>query len=351
MIMVRNRSLVTWSILLLASHSATDVVFAAEPSASSGLRVEYRGALSLPEMVADAAGSGVPLTGLSGITWFGDDRYIAVMDNSRFILRLRLELAADGTPRAASDLELVTLAARHDYEDIAPRLGGDDAVYLCEEDTPAIRIFRLVDGAERGEVPLPATFGRRRPNRGPEALALDPDGRHLWTATEEAVATDGPGAAPRVGTVVRLARLPLDPARPARHVAYEVDPPHDVAALLAGAPLSGVVAIVALGRGRLLVLERSAAPGLPPFESRLYLVDTTDAADVARIDRGLSTRRETFVAKKRLWSDALGLNLEGLCLGPKLAADRRALVGIADNGGLGTPTQVTAFELAAVTSP
>lgn len=339
------------SLFLLASHVAVEALVAAEPAVSSNLRVEYRGAVFLPETAADATGSSVPLTGLSGITWWGADRYLAVMDNSRFMLRLRLDLDSDGTPQAASDLEVVTLAAAHDYEDIAPRLGGDAAVFLCEEDTPAIRIFGLADGSVRGRLRLPPAFDRRRPNRGPEALSLDPDGRHLWTSTEEAVVTDGPAAAPGVGTVVRLTRLPLDRAQSALQIAYEVDPPHDFAALAVGPSLSGVVALVALGRGRLLVLERSAGPGLPPFESRLYLVDTASVADVSRIERGLSLRRETFAPKQRLWSDTLGLNLEGLCLGPKLAADRRTLVGIADNGGLGTPTQVTAFELSAVTSP
>ena len=118
MIMAWNRSLVTWSILLLASHVATDVVFAAEPRASSGLRVEYRGAVSLPEMVADAAGSGVPLTGLSGITWFGDDRYIAVMDELAKVARREMARAAAvaSPPKALSTMlstESMTASLTH----------------------------------------------------------------------------------------------------------------------------------------------------------------------------------------------------------------------------------------------
>jgi hypothetical protein len=60
---------------------------------------------------------------------------------------------------------------------------------------------------------------------------------------------------------------------------------------------------------------------------------------------------DRLVGKTLVWSGALGLNLEGLCLGPKLDAGRRALLGISDNGGLATPTQVVGFELTAVTSP
>jgi len=341
---MRTISVLAWGVTAVR-------MYAAAPEEMSRLQVECRGSLALPDTIEDAGGSAIPLTGLSGVTWLGADRYAAVMDNSRFVLRFRLVLAADGAGRSISDLELVTLAARHDYEDIACRTGAAADVYLCEEDTPAIRFFRLTDGVERGSLPLPAAFRNRRPNRGPEAIALDPDGRHLWTANEEALATDGPAAAARHGTVVRLVRLPIVAGRPTSQIAYEVDPPHEFVRLAGGTPLSGVVALVALGQGRLLVLERSAGPGLPPFTSRLFLVDATAAADVSSIERGLSEHREALVPKTLLWSDSLGLNLEGLCRGPPLGADRQALVGISDNGGLGTPTQVTTFEVTAVTSP
>ena len=55
---------------------------------------------------------------------------------------------------------------------------------------------------------------------------------------------------------------------------------------------------------------------------------------------GLATRPADHLAKQRLWKGALGCNLEGLCLGPTLADGRRLLVGVADNGGLGTPNQL-----------
>lgn len=316
----------------------------------AGLHVEHRGALSLPGEIP-AGGGRLRLIGLSGITWLGADRYVAVMDNSANAVRFRLELAADGTPRSVSDVEPITVAERHDFEDIAPRVGGPPAVFLCEEDTPAIRIFRLEDGAADGTIPLPAVARSRRANRGLEALALDPDGVHLWTANEEALIPDGAAAATGAGTIVRLMRLPLRAGHPPFQAAYHVDPPHDLIAVLPGPTLSGVVALVALGHGRLLVLERSGGPGLPPFESRLYLVDTTHAADVSALGGDLDGRDDVVVDKSLVWSGALGLNLEGLCLGPKLPGERRALVGISDNGGLATPTQVVGFELSTVTSP
>lgn len=314
---------------------------------AEGLAVAYRANLTLPDDIPASGNGRLKLVGLSGITWLGGDRYAAVMDNSANLITFRLELSADGTPLAATAFEAVLLAERHDYEDLVPRLGGGAGVFVCEEDTPAIRGFRLRDGAAEGTIPVPGVFRGRRPNRGLESLALDPDGRHVWAANEEALTADGPAAAPQGSTVVRIVRLPLAAREKALQFAYLVDPPHAVLTVLRGPTFSGVVALVALGHGRLLVLERSAGPGLPPFESRIYLVDTTRAVDVSAIEDGLAKSPDTFVGKTQLWTGSLGLNLEGLCLGPRLGPDRRALVAIADNGGLEVPTRVAGFEISA----
>jgi hypothetical protein len=235
-------------------------------------------------------------------------------------------------------------------------------VLVCEEDTPAVRAFSLADGRMLGEVPLPRNLLTRRPNRGLESLAIEPNGRSLWTANEEALANDGPPATVGGGTVVRLTRLQLpvaeqplpferlrsrreQPAAAAFQVAYRVEPPHAFLRVFAGQPLSGLAALVALGKGRLLTLERSGAPGLPPFASRIYLVNTAAAVDVSAVERDLAGRKEAVVEKQLLWSDSLGVNLEGLCLGPVLADGNRSLVAIADNGGIGTPNQLVGLAL------
>jgi hypothetical protein len=63
------------------------------------------------------------------------------------------------------------------------------------------------------------------------------------------------------------------------------------------------------------------------------------------VERDLAGRKEAVVEKKLLWSDSLGVNLEGLCLGPVLADGNRSLVAIADNGGIGTPNQLVGLAL------
>lgn len=328
------------------------------------LQVEVRGTLSLPDEAPDADGNPVRITGISGVTWLGDDRYIAVLDNSDLLLCFALDLSSAGQPRAVRGLRAVRLAAGHDFEDVAvcpEALRGRIALrqarekardpgaclLLAEEDTPAIRAVSQQGGALLGIVPLPENMRRRRPNRGPESLAVDPDDGSIWTANEEALAGDGPAAGVGGGTVVRVVKIPLpaDPPRPTRQFAYPVEPPHAFVRMFAGEPLSGVSAIVALGAGRLLVLERAAGPGLPPFKSRIFLVDTTHAADVAAVDRDLADRDDDFLSKRLLWEGSLGCNLEGLCLGPPLRDGSRALVAVADNGGLGTPNQLVGLTL------
>ena len=358
------------------------------PASATDATVVFQGSIPLPDQAADADGTTVKITGLSGVAWLGDDRYVAVMDNSQHLLLFRLSLSQTGKPLAVDSLRIVTLSARHDYEDVVPcppavarglrrdRQQADSAsmvdrdgrepeqfVLVCEEDTPAVRAFSLTDGGMVGALDLPENLSTRRPNRGLESLAIEPNGRSVWTANEEALPADGPPAAAGGGTVVRLTRLlfrgdgtvATDRTEPARggdasaarafQAAYRVDPVHAFVRVFAGQPLSGLAALVALGNGRLLALERSGAPGLPPFASRIYQIDAGEAVDVSAVAGDLATRQGVAVDKRLLWTDSLGINLEGLCLGPLLADGNRGLLAIADNGGIGTPNQLVGLAL------
>jgi hypothetical protein len=365
-------------ILVSATAGWPEEGYAAEADPA----VVFQGAIPLPNRAEDAEGNAVEITGLSGVAWMGDDRYVAVMDNSEHLLLFRLSLTQTGKPIAVESLRVLKLSQRHDYEDVVPCPGpvahamrqeragtggeredaSESCVLVCEEDTPAVRAFSLDDGRMLGAVPLPRNLLTRRPNRGLESLAIEPNGRSVWTANEEALANDGPPATVGGGTVVRLTRLPLpvaeqplpydrlrsrreQPAAAAFQVAYRVEPPHTFLRVFAGQPLSGLAALVALGKGQLLTLERSGAPGLPPFASRIYCVNTAAAVDVSAVERDLAGRKEAVVEKRLLWSDSLGVNLEGLCLGPLLADGNRSLVAIADNGGIGTPNQLVGLAL------
>jgi hypothetical protein len=309
-------------------------------------RIRQRGSLSLPRSFTGPGGTEVSLTGASGLMRLDDDRYAAVLDNSTSIVFFRLSLADDGTPIDASDFRLLSLAERHDYEDICPcPLPFADSVLVCEEDTPAIRAVSLATGTMLGDVPLPAALRKPTLNRALESLAADPDRAHIWTATEEGTPADGSPRTDTAGTIVRIARLPVGDdgtvrEAEAKQFGYQVDPPHRFVRVFGGASLSGVTALASLGAGRLLVLERSACPGLPPFEARVYLCDTTAAPDISGITEDLPAHPDRLLAKQLLWKDQTGSNLEGLCLGPEVPDGGRSLLLISDNGGLGTPTQV-----------
>jgi len=365
--LVRTTTAALASCVAFAAMMSAHAANAAPAPPKPPYRIVQRGSVMLPQSASDHAGHDVPITGLSGIAWLGDEEYAAIMDNSDRVVLFSLALASDGTPQEPRDVRVLTLSEKHDYEDIAPcpeplqqriaarriRQGFPDpgrCLLVAEEDTPAIRAISLGDGSLLGVIPTPKAFATRRPNRGFESLDIEPDGRHIWTANEEALPADGPAATAAAGTVVRLARIAIP--EPGHHageaptqLAYAVDPPHDFARVFFGDPLSGVVALTGLGDGRLLVLERSGCPGLPPFENRLYLVDTKDAADVTAIEGDLAGTVEAHVGKLLLWQDQLGCNIEGLCLGPSLGGKRRALLAIADNNGIGTPNLVIGFTL------
>ncbi len=325
--------------------------------------MDLRGVLTLPAEVLDAEGSPAPLTGLSGIAWMDDGRFLGVMDNSRSVLSFRLELSDAGGPVSASDFAISTIADHHDYEDVVWLPPHDGAtrksavvasaagrVLLCEEDSPGIHAFDLSSGRRLASLAVPEIFRRRRPNRGFESLAIDAGGRHVWTANEEPLEVDGPPVTADAGGIVRLARVPIarggggDAAATIQH-AYRVDPPHRFVKLLDGPVFSGVTAIVCLAPDRLLVLERSGGAGLPPFESRLYEVSLDGAEDVSGVGERLFEKASAVLAKRLLWKGQLGINLEGICLGPNIADGGRALVGIGDNGGLDTPSRLVVFRL------
>jgi len=281
-------------------------------------RIRQQGSLSLPRSFTGPGGSEVSLTGVSGMMRLDDDRYAAVLDNSNSVVLFRLSLADDGTPVDASDFRLLSLAERHDYEEICPSpLPLADSVLVCEEDTPAIHAVSLSSGTMLGNVPIPAALRTPTPNRALESLAADPDLAHLWTATEEGTPADGPPTTEIAGTVVRIAQLPVGDdgtvqEAEAKQFGYQVDPPHRFVRVFGGAP----------------------------FEARIYLCDTTAARDVSDVEKNLATHKDRLLTKQLLWKEQTGSNLEGLCLGPEMSGGSRSLLAISDNGGLGTPTQV-----------
>jgi hypothetical protein len=305
------------------------------------LAVTFRNTVALPTTTTDQSGTSFTITGLSGITYIGGEQYIAVMDNSNKLVRLRVVLSPTGAIASAQVLGGVSLAATRDYEAIAP--GGHGTVLLAEEDTPAIHEFRLVDGAIVRTITPPAVFAQRRANFGFESLTSD--GTFAWAANEEALTPDGPLSTATQGTTVRLLRIPVIPGQAAAtpasswpQFAYRTQPWHGSAV---GSARSGVSELVLLPGGTLLTLERSFAFNLAGFfQCRIYEVGFAAATDVRGFTAGLTGQTYTTTTKRLLWSGSNVNNMEGLALGPRLDPARPgsprstsyALIGIVDDG-------------------
>lgn len=328
------------------------------------------GAFIIPgtDRVKDQRGNEVPVAELSGLTWLGDEQWLAVSDKRNLIVLLRVAIDTDAPKlTAVNALAGYTLAGPvRDNEGIVYAGKDRNSVFISEEDTPAVREWSLKDYKELpgSPLPLPKVFANKntRNNRGFESLTGKPDHSELWTANEESLVNDGPAASRKEATVVRLLRYKLadGKATPMEQLAYVVDPVH---ADQDGSrsPDSGLTDLAELDDGTLLALERSciwnknplaeqmkSLRDLPSMENRIYLIDRTGATDVSAIDSLKGAKYEP-VKKRLLWSATNTLdNTEGMALGPATAHGRILLV-ICDNqeaetkGVLGT--RILAFEV------
>jgi hypothetical protein len=268
---------------------------------------------------------------LSGITWAGGTRYYAVSDKvpALFSLSVAVDPRRGTITSASVDAATPRLAGSKDLEGIAynPTAG---TVLVSDETGPAIREYRVADGALVRTLDLPPVYRNARNNLSLESLSMDPEHRTLWTANEETLSNDGPISSRKAGSVVRLQRFDHT-YRPTGQWAYVTDPTFGAFAgkrrRLEG---SGVSDLVALPGGGLIVLER--AYGLSGLRIRLYEVDFSGATDVTDVP-SLGGTTYTPVGKRLLWERRFpDANFEGAALGPELEDGARSLVLIADDG-------------------
>jgi hypothetical protein len=322
----------------------------------------------------------VEIGGLSGITWIGRDRYLAISDDrgSRGPGRF-YELAVDLTgSQLAPDGLAVTgwtvlqgpggrplLPEAFDLEGIAA--APDGTVYVSSEGEARAQIAPFVarfdrTGHHRGSLPLadkylPVAGQRRgvRSNLALESLAIEPEGRYLFTATENALQQDGPEASSASGSPSRILKIDLRTERAVGEYVYEVerirvDPGLDAFRS------AGLVDLIALDAHHLLALERTFVAGLG-FAERIYWVCLEGASNVIGLESldgvpGLRTvDKETFLDLTDI--ELRFDNLEGMTLGAPLGEERRALLLIADNNFNATAqiTQLVAFSVPAELTP
>ena len=248
--------------------------------------LKYRGKVRLAEeTTTDQHGKSFTITGLSGVAWCGQMRFVAVMDNSNHLVYIDVLFKDDGSIDKAVVAGGFSVPTARDYEGIAYTGPQRMSVFLSNEATPpppALYEYSLGPSAALLQtVKMPPVFVHQVDNRGLESLTRRADGREMWTANEEALTVDGPASTTSAGSLVRLVRFSVDgnTLTPAQQYAYRVEPIHRG---VGQAFCSGLSDMVDLPDGTLLTLERSAIEGLPTFETRIFQVDFAGATDVSQ---------------------------------------------------------------------
>ncbi len=219
---------------------------------------------------------------------------------------------------------------------------------------PFIRRYNR-NGQETASVPvddkfLPdgsGTFGVRQ-NLAFESLTVTPNQRYLITATEGALAQDGPAANVGQESLARIVQYRLAGHRPVAEFVYVVDPVAETPDPPDAFRVNGLVDLLPIDdTGTFLAMERSFSVG-KGNTVKLYEARTQGATDISGVDdlfdEGTGVKVPFEPVDKELLLDfaSLGLvpdNLEGLAFGPDLPDGRKLLVVVSDNNF--SPAQVT----------
>ena len=170
----------------------------------------------------------VPVNGLSGITYVGEDEYLAVSDDSTYLHRLAIKLdratgqiehvdAQHGVQlRDADGLPMLEVEQK-DREDLAISSDGSHVLFVNERcgsakpssciDRHSLETGRLLSRTGTDAGGQLGVFRHADLNRGFEAIAARPNGRGFWVATERALSVDGEAANTNAGSPVRLQLL------------------------------------------------------------------------------------------------------------------------------------------------
>jgi hypothetical protein len=206
-----------------------------------------------------------------------------------------------------------------------------------------------------------ATQGVRN-NLAFESLNVTPDQRDLITASEGALAQDGPAADIGQESFARIVRYRLSSGRPGAEYVYVVNPVAEMPVPPDQFRVNGLVELLPLDNlGTMLAMERSFSVGAG---NTIWLYEiqtqgaTNVAADFSLFPDGASQPPLSFTpVTKRLILNVeadLGIepdNLEGMAFGPALPDGRLPLVLVSDNNfapGQTTQFIVLAVELASV---
>lgn len=319
---------------------------------------------------------GTELGGLSGITYDASKNvYYSIADDrsekapARFYT-LNIDLSQGSLKQGGVIPVGVTTLLTENNQPFAPLSLDPEGITLTSKGTifvssegdasklvaPFVKEFSL-NGEQLNTLPvrdkfLPTATKDRgiRNNLAFESLTITPDQKSLFTATENAIAQDGPAAALGVGSPSRILKYNLGTGKAEQEFLYLTEPVAAAANPAGSFSTNGLVDLLALdNNGNFLSLERSFSNGVGNT-IKLFEVSVEKADDISAIDSLSSVNLNTVKpAEKKLLLDFATLNLpldniEGLTFGPNLADGRRSLIVVSDNNFSPTQfTQVLAF--------
>jgi hypothetical protein len=364
------------AISVLVLLTAVAVIGVAPAAAEPPVELQFLGEAIVP---TGTTFQGTPVGGLSSITWDPlRNVYYAISDDpSQFaparFYTVRLDvgdmeltngdvhfsavttlLAPDGNPYLPLSLDPEGLALTKDRQLIVTSEGFSNRLI-----NPFIRLYSL-DGTMLASLPVPQPFlptaggsSGIRQNLAFESAGLPPNGRFLFSGTENALVQDGPAASVSTGSPSRLLRYNLETNRLDRQWVYVTDPVVQAPVPPTAFSVNGLVELLPLNNEFLIAMERSFSIGVPGTGNsiKLYKVALPGASNVNGIDSLAGMLAGVRPAQKTLLLDldTLGIpldNIEGMTLGPVLPDGRRGLVLVSDNNF--AASQFTQFMLFAL---
>jgi hypothetical protein len=336
---------------------------------------------------------GTQVGGLSGIDYDQiNNRYYSISDdrsdiNPARFYTLNIDLSSGSLSSSGINFSEVTTLLNQNNQPFATNtldpegigLTSNGTVFVSSEgevsnlagrlQSPFVNEFALGTGRQLRQLPVPSKFvpvigpadaptAGIRNNLAFENLTITPDGKFLFTATENALVQDGPVATTNIGSRSRILKYNLTTGQPEQEFLYLTDPVAVPAVPETGFNTNGLVELLALdNRGTFLALERSFSAGAPGTGNtiKLYEVRLNEASDISDINslNAININTVRPVEKRLVLNfDSLGLptgldNVEGMTLGPVLPNGQQSLVLVSDNNFSATQfTQILAFGLA-----
>lgn len=385
------------SIARCAARAALSAALALSALPGFSQTLSYLGQQIVP---TTAVFRGVPVGGLSSIDYVpATGRYLAISDDrsdrgpARFY-ELALDLSKfrrSATPGDAGVtwVNMTTILdldgkpfERNMVDPESLRLDAKrNLIYWSNEgqrsnvgfQNPTVRRMAL-DGKPAGEFPVPSYYlptgsasGLAAGDMGVynnlafESIAITPDGKTLWTMTENGLAQDSLPTAVGRGSRARLLSFDLDTGKAGAEYVYDVASVPFPPAKSGDFATNGVPDMLALSDHEFIVIERAyaigaATPGIAALTKqptsntiKLFLIDTRGATDVSGWPtikgRDLTPVKRTMLldlsSLKNDDGSVLALdNIEGITFGP-VVDGKRTLILVSDNNF--NPAQFTQF--------